>query len=111
MDLSHPRRPFGSASFHPLGTALQVLPTTTFFSTTNTTQRILLPIGANSVERLVEEIAELLVDEVDECVVVFGVDEAIGEDAEAFMHPKPDQGLLRVVEVAVRAQQTLEDLG
>ena len=33
MDLSHPRRPFGSASFHPLGTALQVLPTTKFFST------------------------------------------------------------------------------
>ena len=31
MDLSHPRRPFGSASLHPLGTALQVLPTTKFF--------------------------------------------------------------------------------
>ena len=33
MDLSHPRRPSGSTSLHPLGTALQVLPTTKFFST------------------------------------------------------------------------------
>ena len=61
-------------------------------------------------EGLIKEIAEFLVDEVDEGVVVFGVDEAIGKDAEAFVNPKTDQWLLRVVEIAVSAQQSLEDL-
>lgn len=58
-------------------------------------------VGTDVVERLVKDGAEFFTDDVQKCLVIFLINETVGEDSEALMKPKPRHGRFGVMLVLV----------